>query len=262
MRTILIIYLTALGFDDDSATAIYHAFVVGAYGWPLLGASLADGSLGRYKVILYFSIIYCIGMLVQSFSALPFLSPADANFKTTNAIICILALFLIGLGTGGIKPCVSTLGGDQFDDDDEKGREFFFNMFYISINIGSLISEFITPKIRGISCGSLGWGDNCYFIAFLIPACLMVVALIVFVAGTKWYIVRPPSGDNVFWLHLKTIHYGLWSKGDGTEQHWLERAKGKVPDWIIRDMKYFIPMLYVLLPQPLYWCCYRHVCRI
>ena len=44
-------------------------------------------------------------------------------------------------------------------------------------------------------------------------------------------------------------------KGTGEEEHWLERAKGKVPDWVIRDMKYFMPMLYVLIPQPIFWCC-------
>ena len=213
MRAILVIYLGSLGFDEDSCTAIYHAFVVGAYAWPLLGASLADGYFGRYKVILWFSLIYVLGMGLQAFSSLPFLSPADQTFKTTNAIICICALLLIGLGTGGIKPCVSTLGGDQFEDDDEDGREFFFNMFYLSINVGSLISEFLTPKIRGISCGEvLGYKDSCYFIAFLIPAVLMGVALLVFIAGTKWYVIKPPSGDNIFKLHLQTIHYALWSK--------------------------------------------------
>ena len=260
MRAILIIYLSSLGFDDDAATAIYHAFVMGAYAWPLLGSALADGYFGRYKVILWFSVLYVIGMLVQSFSALPFLSPDD-GFKTTNAIICLLALFLIGLGTGGIKPCVSTMGGDQFEDDDEKGREFFFNLFYISINVGSLISEFITPKIRGISCGSLGIGDNCFFIAFLIPAILMGVALLAFVAGTKWYIVKPPAGDNIFWLHLKCIHYGVWGKKPESAKndenyHFLDKAQGQVPQWVIRDMKYFMPMIWVLLPQPIFWCCY------
>ena len=197
MSAILVIYLGSLGFDEDSCTAIYHAFVVGAYAWPLLGASLADGYFGRYKVILWFSLIYVLGMGLQAFSSLPFLSPADQTFKTTNAIICICALLLIGLGTGGIKPCVSTLGGDQFEDDDENGREFFFNMFYLSVNVGSLISEFLTPKIRGISCGEvLGYKDSCYFMAFLIPAILMGVALLVFIAGTKWYVIKGRAHEN------------------------------------------------------------------
>ena len=58
------------------------------------------------------------------------------------------------------------------------------------------------------------------------------------------------------WLHIKAIFYGIFSKGNGNESHWLERAKGKVPDWVIRDTKYMVPLMCVLLPHPIYWCAY------
>lgn len=56
----------------------------------------------------------------------------------------ILGLLVIGLGTGGIKPCVSAFGGDQFKKGQERMLEAFFSIFYFSINAGSLITTFIS----------------------------------------------------------------------------------------------------------------------
>lgn len=88
----------------------------------------------------------------------------------------ILALFLIAFGTGGIKPCVSAFGGDQFKlPEQEKYLGYFFSIFYFSINAGSLISTFFTPMLRGeVSC----FGDNtCYSLAFGVPGLLMMVSV-------------------------------------------------------------------------------------
>ena len=55
-----------------------------------------------------------------------------------------VALYLIALGTGGIKPCVSSFGTYQFDESDEsekKSKSSFFNWFYFSINIGALVAS-------------------------------------------------------------------------------------------------------------------------
>lgn len=57
--------------------------------------------------------------------------------------VFFVGLYLIALGTGGIKPCVSSFGADQFDDSDEaekKKKSSFFNWFYFSINIGALVA--------------------------------------------------------------------------------------------------------------------------
>lgn len=61
----------------------------------------------------------------------------------------ILGLVLIAIGTGGIKPCVSAFGGDQFNSGEDSLLEKFFSVFYFSINAGSLLSMFITPRLRG-----------------------------------------------------------------------------------------------------------------
>lgn len=88
----------------------------------------------------------------------------------------LLGLFIIGVGTGGIKPCVSAFGGEQFvRPQQDKQLEQFFSYFYISINAGSLLSTLLTPILReDVQC----FGQNsCFPLAFGVPAILMIVAI-------------------------------------------------------------------------------------
>lgn len=88
----------------------------------------------------------------------------------------IVALLLIAFGTGGIKPCVSAFGGDQFKlPEQTKYLGYFFSLFYFAINAGSLISTFLTPILRAdIKC----FGENdCYSLAFGVPGILMIVSI-------------------------------------------------------------------------------------
>ena len=87
-----------------------------------------------------------------------------------------IGLALIGLGTGGIKPCVSSFGGEQFKVPEQSGHiATFFSIFYASINAGSLISTLLTPILRAdFQCFG---EDSCYPLAFGVPAILMVVAI-------------------------------------------------------------------------------------
>lgn len=185
MRAILVLYLTnSLQFDKDVATAIYHSFIMLCYFMPIFGAILADGYLNKYRTILYLSIVYACGNIIMTFTAFPppfWVGP-------------MIGLFLIGVGTGGIKPCVSAFGGDQFSSDQEKQRSQFFSVFYFAINLGSFLSMVITPLIReNTQC----FGNSCYPIAFGIPAILMMIALGLFWFGRTWYKIYPPTGSVV-----------------------------------------------------------------
>ena len=213
LRTILVIYLTYfIGYDEDLSTAIYHGFSVLAYLTPLFGAALADGYWGKYKVILWVSLLYCVGMIINAASTLPFLSSEEDEIRVANAILNMIGLIVIGLGTGGIKPCVSSFGGDQFHPKDTKNTGLFFDLFYWSINAGSLISTFLSPLLRGMTCGALGTSDSCFFLAFGIPVILMFVAVLAFLFGTKYYKRVPPSGFNIFWEVIKCIFLGWFRK--------------------------------------------------
>jgi len=91
-------------------------------------------------------------------------------------IITLLGLFLISVGTGGIKPCVFAFGGDQFRlPEQEKQLLHFTTKFTFAINVGALLSTFLTPELRqSVHC--LG-RDTCFPLAFGVPAVLMLTAI-------------------------------------------------------------------------------------
>ena len=110
MRNILTIFLIdwllknhvpAQAEREAAAKAAFHLFVFGVYFTPLLGGFLADRFLGKYRTILYISLLYCAGHACLA------IFHDDRNGFYAG-------LVLIALGSGGIKPCVSALVGDQF----------------------------------------------------------------------------------------------------------------------------------------------------
>lgn len=107
----------------------------------------------------------------------------------SQTAVCFVALYLVALGTGGIKPCVSSYGADQFDDADEveKGhKSSFFNWFYFSINVGALIASSVLVWIQV----NIGWGWG-----FGVPAAAMAVAVAFFFSGTRLYRYQKPGGS-------------------------------------------------------------------
>uniref|UniRef100_A0A3P8U2A5 Solute carrier family 15 member 1 n=1 Tax=Amphiprion percula TaxID=161767 RepID=A0A3P8U2A5_AMPPE len=154
MRAVLVLYFTYfLRWDDDLATSIYHTFVALCYLTPILGAIVADSWLGKFKTIIYLSIVYAIGQVAMAVSAIHDITDTDGdgipNNMSFHVALSMVGLFLIALGTGGIKPCVAAFGGDQFSDHQDKQRRTFFSVFYLCINGGSLLSTIITPILRG-----------------------------------------------------------------------------------------------------------------
>ncbi|CAF88896.1 unnamed protein product, partial [Tetraodon nigroviridis] len=144
MKAVLTFYfISDLRWDADLSTAIYHAFSSLCYFTPILGAIIADSWLGKFKTIIYLSLIYVMGHVIKSVGAIPTVGNKDAHIS-----LSMVGLVLHCFGTGGIKPCVSGFGGDQFDEDNLRERQKFFSIFYMSINAGSLLSTVITPILR------------------------------------------------------------------------------------------------------------------
>lgn len=87
-----------------------------------------------------------------------------------------IGLFLIALGTGGVKPCVAAFGGDQFYLPDQcEELQHFFSLFYFSINLGGFMGMIITPILRkNVTCFG---EDTCYPLGFGFPAALMLLSI-------------------------------------------------------------------------------------
>ncbi|NXT46995.1 S15A1 protein, partial [Pluvianellus socialis] len=262
MRAVLVLYFKYfLQWDDNLSTAIYHTFVALCYLTPILGAIIADSWLGKFETIVSLSIVYTIGQAVMSVSSVNDLTDHNHDGSPDNVPVHIalsmIGLILIALGTGGIKPCVSAFGGDQFSDDQEKQRSRFFSIFYLSINAGSLLSTIITPILRAQECG-IHSKQRCYPLAFGVPAALMAVALIVFIVGSGMYKKVQPQG-NVMVQVSKCIGFAIKnrfqhrSKEFPKREHWLDWASEKYDKRLIAQTKMVLKVLFLYIPLPMFW---------
>ncbi len=176
MRAILAVFMTSyLHMTESRSTEWAHTFTSAVYFTPILGAFLADIFIGKYRTILFLSIVYCFGHLALAIN------------ETENGLFW--GLLLISIGAGGIKPCVSAHVGDQFGEKNKHLIEKVFSIFYFAINFGSLFSTLLTPYL-------LEHYGPAY--AFGLPGILMFLATVVFWMGRKQYVHVPPFGKAYF----------------------------------------------------------------
>jgi len=162
------------GIAEAKSNEMVHLFVTLAYFMPLVGGIMADWFFGKYKVILYVSIVYAIGNLVLALS-------------THNITFFSIGLIVIAAAAGGIKSCVSANVGDQFTKSNEHLLSKMYGWFYFTINTGSIVSTLFIPIIYN------KYGPE---LAFGIPGVLMCIATIIFWLGRKKYVRVPPSGSK------------------------------------------------------------------
>ncbi|KAA0044151.1 hypothetical protein IC582_009592 [Cucumis melo] len=195
MSTNLVNYLQIrLNMDNVAASNTVTSWSGTCYLTPLIGAFLADAYLGRFWTIASFSIIYVFGMTLLTLAAsIPGLKPScdssGCHPSGGQTAATFIALYLIALGTGGIKPCVSSFGADQFDENDEaerKKKSSFFNWFYFSINVGAMIASSVLVWIQM----NVGWGWG-----FGVPAVAMAIAVVFFFSGSSLYRLQKPAGS-------------------------------------------------------------------
>jgi POT family proton-dependent oligopeptide transporter len=143
MRAFLILYMTApaaaggLGFADDRAASIYGLYTGSVWGVTILGGLIADRWLGQYRSVLAGGAIIAAGHFVLAFDVL-------------SAFYAGLALIVVG--TGLLKPNVSTLVGSLYAPGDAR-RDAGFSFFYMGINLGA----FIGPLIAGYLAQRVNW---------------------------------------------------------------------------------------------------------
>ncbi|XP_056321315.1 solute carrier family 15 member 1 [Danio aesculapii] len=262
MRAVLVLYFRYfLLWDDDLATSIYHAFVALCYLTPILGAIIADSWLGKFKTIIYLSIVYAVGQVIMAVSTIHDITDINRdgtpdNF-TFHIALSMLGLVLIALGTGGIKPCVAAFGGDQFQEHQSKQLNTFFSVFYLCINAGSLLSTLITPVLRAQQCG-IHTQQQCYPLAFGVPAALMVVSLVVFIAGSGMYTKTAPEG-NIMGSVCKCIWFALTNRFRHRSdvypkrEHWMDWAEERYDKLLIAQIKMVLKVLFLYIPLPMFW---------
>ena len=232
MKCILIVFMTKYLMDHNGnyntmsnaeATHWYHLFTSAVYYTPIIGAIISDVFLGKYRTILFLSIIYCLGHLTLALDE--------------TAWGLAIGLSLISVGAGGIKPCVSAHVGDQFGKTNSHLLEKVFSWFYLSINLGAFISTMLTPILLKY------YGSH---IAFGIPGILMFIATILFWMGRNTFIHIPPGGmkflkevfsrEGLTAIGKLSIIYifiaPFWSLFDQTGSTWIIQAENLNRNWL------------------------------
>jgi POT family proton-dependent oligopeptide transporter len=148
MRGFLILYMTkALAFTDPHAGAVYGNYVGSVWLAAIFGGVIADRWLGHYRSVLLGGTIIALGHFTLALHALP---------------AFYAGLSLIVVGTGLLKPNVSTLVGALYEQGDER-RDAGFSVFYMGINLGALLGPLVAGKLAegvdwhlGFACAGVG----------------------------------------------------------------------------------------------------------
>jgi POT family proton-dependent oligopeptide transporter len=217
MNSILVVFMTKYLMDSmgnlsvmhpTQAEAWYHTFVFALYFLPILGAVLADAVFGKFWVVFWISIVYCLGHATLALIGTPVASMIEPRY------LLAVGLLLIAIGAGGIKPCVSTNVGDQFGESNKHLLTRVFNWFYFSINAGSFISTLLIPWLlepykadpAGIiaklppSAVSFLESPRLHSpdVAFGLPGIFMAIATVIFWLGRKKFVHIPPVGLRTY----------------------------------------------------------------
>jgi POT family proton-dependent oligopeptide transporter len=171
MTSILALHMARnLGIPENESIAYFQVFTFAAYFMPIVGAWIADRFWGRYRTILWLSLGYVAGHATL------------AIWESGTGLVAGLAL--IAIGAGGIKPCASAFAGDQIPA--EKGGLLarLYDLYYWMINLGSTLGTLTIPLLlEHVSPRA----------AFGVPGLAMAVALAIFWAGRRRYVLVPPT---------------------------------------------------------------------
>jgi POT family proton-dependent oligopeptide transporter len=187
----------ALGLGQALATRIYCCFYIFYYISPIFVAVIADSKLGQYTTLVISVVLYCLGIVALTISSIP--ANIDKGWGIPGLIV---AMFLVGLGGGGVKailppfladqytktePQVKTLKtGEQVVTDHELTLQYIYNLYFWIGNLGSL-SWFGTVFIEK----NYGFAE-----AYGLTLGLMVIALVMVIAGKRWF-VQVSHKDNL-----------------------------------------------------------------
>ncbi|KAG5746278.1 hypothetical protein H9Q69_001221 [Fusarium xylarioides] len=250
-----------LGMGHQAATGLNLFFQWFCYVTPILGAIIADQYLGKYRTILVFCGFYWVGLIILWTTSLPVAMEHGAGKAGY-----IVAIIVIGLGTGGIKSNIAPLIADQYQRrrmairTEKNGERVvidpaityqrIYMIFYWCINVGAL-SLLATPfmeKYKG------------FWTAYLMCFCMFNVGIVTLVLRRKTFVNRPPQG-SVITDAFKALGMMIAARNtDAAKPSWRE-ANGKttvVPwnDHFVDELKRALRACKVFIFYPIFWVCY------
>ncbi|HEU4681743.1 MAG TPA: peptide MFS transporter [Gemmatimonadales bacterium] len=181
MRAILILFMTApiaaggLGFDVAKAGVIYGTYTALVYMLSLPGGWLADRFLGQRRATLYGGVVIMLGHISLAI-------PTMVSFYTGLALVVV--------GTGLLKPNVSTMVGQLYATEDAR-RDAGFSIFYMGINTGAFLAPLAcgwlaqSQEFKGILSAAGIAPESSWHWGFAMAAVGMFLGLVQYLAGWK-----------------------------------------------------------------------------
>jgi POT family proton-dependent oligopeptide transporter len=214
----------------EEAKEWVHYFIAAVYAFPIVGAILSDGLLGKYRTIIWVSLLYCVGHAILAVMDFPAITGIEPKWLLAAGLVCL------SMGAGGIKPCVSANVGDQFGRQNEHLITKVFGWFYFSINLGAVVSTVACPWL--LEHHGPGW-------AFGVPGVLMALATFTFWLGRNKYVHIPPGGAKFVeetlspsgiravlnLIPLYMFIFPFFMLFDQTHSAWVEQAKSMNGDF-------------------------------
>ncbi|KAL9388195.1 hypothetical protein Peur_021319 [Populus x canadensis] len=192
--------INEMHFPLSKAANTVTNFVGTIFILALLGGYLSDSYLGCFWTMLIFGFVELSGFILLSVQAhLPQLKPPQCNMLTdgencveakgVKSLIFFVALYLVALGSGCVKPNMIAHGGDQFNQSNPKQSKklsTYFNAAYFAFSMGELFALTLLVWIQTHSGMDVGFG---------VSAAVMAMGLISLVSGNLYYRNKPPQGS-------------------------------------------------------------------
>lgn len=219
IRWALTLYIVAQFWHGDSAgegpaNRTYGAYLALVYASAIFGGYVADRILGYQRSILLGAVIMSVGLFLIA-------GPSQDLFH--------IGLATIVVGNGLFKPNISSLVGRLYPPGDAR-RDRGFTLFYMGINLGSLISPLLTGWLAEKVFGTPMLQN--YKVVFIASGVGMLISLVWFWLGKRQLkgIGLPPEGAGnplrVLWVALGAVAaiplvYFLLVKLGATALAWL-----------------------------------------
>lgn len=250
-----------LGLGSSTSSALSYFFQFFCYVTPIPAAIIADKYWGKYKTIWWSSIIYACGLLILFCTSLPTAIDHGAGMGGL-----IVAMVVIGAGTGGIKSNVAPLIAEQygitkpFVRTKKNGKKVvvdpnvtvqgIFLIFYFCINLGSLSAIATTELEANVD----------FWAAYLLPFAFFFVGIVALVIGRNMYIKKPPMGSVI----PDSLRVVIMSCKNGFKldecKPSVREASGKPPvpwsDLFVEEVRRSLYACSVFVAYPIYWLVY------
>ncbi len=200
MRAILTLFMVnSLMMKEEDASIIYGGFLGLCYLTPMLGGFISDRFFGNRNCILLGGAMMAIGQMMLFFSASVF----STNLGLANTLMWT-ALGIIVFGNGFFKPNISSMVGSLYPKQEKSKLDTAFTIFYMGINIGAFLGQFICPLIGDVK-DSGGIRDvHAFKWGFLAASIAMILGTAIFYFLKNKYVVAPdgkaiggmPSGND------------------------------------------------------------------